>query len=188
MRRDPVRDKERPADALPALLSATHLLGWRLLQGIFPTARMSRSTDMVIATGGLGSKVLYDTRDKDAGYDDGQLQTGSEICDLTNDEIVLRYAGWWKIWAVHPFSSSTAGTVRQGYFNVDRGVGYGLLLGSKRTMTPVGGGNPTIVYVSVEDQFAAGDKIEVRAYQDSGGNLSILTVEGILVGATWLGL
>lgn len=188
MRSDAVDMRKKSVDDHRSRRSSSWLRGVRLPHKVFWTARMSRSTDQIIGTGGVGTKVLFDVRDKDVGYDDGLQQTGSEICDLTNYNLVARQAGWWNVWAVVPFASSTGGTVRQGHINVDRGAGMNLLVGSKRTKTPVAGGSPTIIEIYLEDYFADGDKLELRGFQDTGANLNILTAEGILFGMSWKGL
>jgi hypothetical protein len=165
--------------------SASSLRGVRLLaKGVFPTAKMSRSTDQSI-TNNTETKVLFDTRDKDAGYDDGQQQSGSEICDLTNDEIVLRYPGFWAVTFFGCFAASTGGTVRGLRFFLNGGVAVGGRFAYDRVNSAV---FLTTVYGTLRGQFVEGDKVDARVIQDSGVALSLVAAEGIYMSAEWIGL
>jgi len=185
LRLDPTAPLVTLADERHSRQSASYLRGVRLLpKGVFPTAKMSRSTDQSIANN-TETKVLFDTRDKDAGYDDGQQTAGSEICDLTNDEIVLRYLGFWAVSFFACFAASTGGTVRGLRFFLNGTAVLGGRFAYDRVNSAL---FLTTVHGTLRRQFVEDDKVDARVIQDSGGSLALVAAEGIYMSAEWLGL
>ncbi len=184
MRPDPLFVPSRLSDTLPSRVSASYLRGFRLLpKGVFPVGKMRRSDSQNILAS-TETQVAFDTRDHDTTYDDGQQQSGAEMCDLANDQLVIRFAGYWE------------------------GCFYGLLAGGgagsrrlarifKNTTTVIGSGggfvgpaaDGTPLYAPFAGNFAVGDTIEVKVFHDDVGTLALLALnDGPRLEARWQSL
>lgn len=187
IRLDPLSTPGLESDKMATRISASYLRGFRLLpQGVFPVGKMRKSATQIIDVSSE-TKVLFDVRDHDTPYDDGQQQSGTEMCDLTNNELVIRVDGFYD----------------GHFFGVLEGSGGGIrrlarVFLNNSTVIGIGGGvigpaaDGTILYVPFAGFYVAGDTIEAKIFHDSSipsGGLDLFALhDGPRLVATWRSL
>jgi hypothetical protein len=102
------------------------------------------------------------------------------MADLTNDKIVIRFDGLYLVMAGLVFFDNTTGDQRE----------IRVKLGStiiSRGNAPVG--DASFAHCSTLVQLQEDDELTAYGYQDSGGDLASLTLDGMPhLSALWVGL
>jgi len=125
--------------------------------GALDTARMSRSNAQTISNNTV-TVVAFDTEDWD---DNGS------IVDLANEQLDIQDTGKYQLHATTDWSNSSA--------TGDRAVGFYLSTGTILARTSRTGttGHRNEISISHLASLSSGDSVELRVFQNSGGNLDL---------------
>lgn len=113
-----------------------------------------------IATGGSGTALTFDTEDIDPA--------GMHAPASSTSRITFSRAGYWRVHARTTFAANVTGV--RGLNITKNGS---TPLGSANVVVNIAGNDTTFECHIPSTLFAAGDYVEVIAFQNSGGNLNV---------------
>lgn len=125
-------------------------------------ARVYSSSNILIATGGAGTALTYDSE----RYDTDAIHNVASV----TTRLTIPFDGHYRVGACVRFASNATG-YRQVFFRVN---GATVIAGA--IVDAVATAITDIVIAGVDYEFTAGDYIECNVVQTSGGNLNVLAV------------
>ena len=121
------------------------------------TAQLTHSANQAIATG-TDTYLAFDTETRD--------DEGAHDPATNNSRLVVPYTGVWRLWAMIEWAANT-----NGERILELVANRAALLARVRWANM--GGNPCNQLVYCERALTAGDYVEVRVNQSSGGSLNV---------------
>lgn len=159
--------------------SASFLRGWQLLKmSLFPTCKMTRASGNQSMNNVTETLVDLTQTDKDAVADD--IDPSAGMADLSNDKIVIRFDGFYAVAGGLVYFAHATGDQREVRIKKDSTI-------IVRGNAPVGAAS--FAHCATVVTLQAGDELTLYGYQDSGGSLLSLTLDGLpYLSAVWVGL
>lgn len=181
LRPDPWDALKNPpsGDRRPRRVSASALRGWQLLRGsLFPTCKMTRASGNQSMNNATEVLVDFTQTDKDAVADD--IDPSAAMADLANDKMVVRFDGLYIVSGGLAYWGNVTGSQREVRIKLASTI-------IARGNAPAG--NASFAHCSTVVQLQEDDELKLYGYQDSGGALLSLLLDGMpYLSAVWVGL